>query len=102
MSCLFLSKAFCYFTLSSAVRKGGERERHEGAEGQRDAGLTEQQHRRGPVMPGAHPLSLPLSDTHERSKSEHPSPVVTTDLAGPSDVASSILITLPCQKVAIV
>lgn len=53
-------------------------------------------------MPGAHPLSLPLSDTHERSKSEHPSPVVTTDLAGPSDVASSILITLPCQKVAIV
>lgn len=36
------------------------------------------------------------------SESEHSSPVVTTDLAGPPDVASSFLIFLPCQKVAIV
>lgn len=36
------------------------------------------------------------------SKSEHSSPVVTTDLAGPPDVASSFLIFSPCQKVAII
>lgn len=103
MSCIILSKAFCCFTLSSAVRKGGGRETGGRAMRAGLSGSAEEDRQFGS------PRSLHPCQKHSTggfrpkgSKWERSSPMATTDVAGAPSVAFSFLSVSPCRKVAII
>lgn len=77
----------------------------EGAEGERDARLTEHQHKNSPSTLGPQPLSPLVTKGKEVPSDLHGTillPSCHNRIHSSSDVAFTFLTTLPCQKVAII